>query len=143
MFAQPTKKHMNCLVSAALVLTLMGVCIAPIAFAGLSSNTIEPVAIVTDNGRHIIVTGPIACTEGERAYLRVTVTQRATGAEAEGRTRITCTGDTQQWEVHASTQGKETLQEGPATAVALARTSDRGDITDAHQWLVDISLVRD
>ena len=75
------------------------------------------------------------------AYLEVTVTQRATGAVAEGRTRITCTGNTQQWQVHASTQGKETFQEGPATAVALGRTSDRGDITDAHQWLVDITLV--
>jgi hypothetical protein len=71
----------------------------------------------------------------------VTVTQRATGAVAEGHTRLTCTGNTQQWEVHASTRGQEIFEEGPATAVALARTSDREDITDAHQWLVDITLV--
>ncbi len=87
------------------------------------------------------MTGPIECTERERAHLRVTVTQRETGAMAEGRTRITCTGDTQQWGVHASTHGKEAFQEGPATAVALARTSNRGETTDAHQWLVDITLV--
>jgi hypothetical protein len=141
MVAQPPQKPMTCLVSAALVLILLGVCLAPVAFAGISSNTIDPVAIVTDYGRHIILTGPIACTEGESAYLRVTVTQRATGAVAEGRTLITCTGNTQAWEVHASAQGEETLQEGPATAVALARTSDGGDNTDAHQWLVEISLI--
>ena len=91
------------------------------------------------------MTGPIACTRGEKAYLEVTVAQRATGAVAEGRTLITCTGDplpdTQQWEVHAATQGKETFQEGPAIAVALGRTSTRGHITDAHQWLVNITLV--
>jgi hypothetical protein len=69
------------------------------------------------------------------------VTQRETGAVAEGRTRITCTGDTQQWEVHASIRGKESFQEGPATAVAVARTTDRGDTDDAQQWLVNITLV--
>jgi hypothetical protein len=63
------------------------------------------------------------------------------GAVAEGHTRIICTTDVQQWEVHASIQGKETFEEGAATAVALARTSDRGDIDDAHQWLVPITLV--
>ena len=141
MFAQPTKKHMRYLVSAAIVTTFVGVCVAPMAFARITANTIVPVAIVTDNGRHLIVTGPMACTESERAYLRVTVTQRSTGAVAEGRTLITCTGDTQHWEVHASIQGKEIFQEGPATAVALGRTTSRGETTDAHQWLVDITLV--
>ncbi len=150
MCAQSTKNHVKCLVSAAMVLTLAGVFIAPTAFARAINRVearfpaltaIEPVAIVTDNGRHIIATGPIGCTEGQRAYVQVTVTQRATGAVAKGHTRITCTGDIQQWEVHASTQGKETFQEGPATAVALARTTDRGDTDDAHQWLVNITLV--
>jgi hypothetical protein len=71
----------------------------------------------------------------------VTVTQRSTGALAEGRTLITCTGNTQQWEAHASTQGRETFEEGPAIAVAVAHTSERGVTTDANQWLVDITLV--
>jgi hypothetical protein len=141
MFAHPAHTHVKGLMSAAMVMTLVGVFIAPLAFAFIMSNTIDPVAIVTDDGRHLVVTGPIACTASERAYVRVTVTQRATGAVAEGHTLLTCTGDTQQWEVHAATQGKETFQEGAATAVALGRTTDRGDTTDAHQWLVDITLV--
>ena len=141
MFAQRTKKRMICLVSVAIGMTAVGVFVAPTAFARITGNTIDPVAIVTDNGRHIIVTGPISCTESERAYLRVTVTQRSTGAVAEGRTLITCIEDTQQWEAHASTQGKATFEEGPATAVAVAHTTERGETTDAHQWLVDITLV--
>jgi hypothetical protein len=118
---------MNCLVSAAMVMTLAGVLVAPTAFAKIATNTIDPLAIVTDNGLHIIVTGPIACTEGERAYLRVTVSQRATAAVAEGRTLITCTGNTQQWEVHASTQGNETFEEGPATAVCSSHNRSWGN----------------
>jgi hypothetical protein len=49
MFAQPAKKHMICLVSAAIVLTLAGLFIADVAFArrGIVANTIDPVAIVT------------------------------------------------------------------------------------------------
>ena len=141
MFAQPTTKHLSCLASAALVLALAGVFVAPRAFAKVAANTIDPLAIVSDNGRHIIVTGPIACTEGEKAYLRATVTQRSTGAVAQGLTRITCTGDIQQWEIHASKRGKEIFEEGPATAVALARTTFRRNITDAHQWLVNITLI--
>ena len=71
---------------------LVGVCLAPLALARILTNTIDPVAIVSGNGLHVLVTGPIACMEGERASLRVTVTQRETGALAEGVALFTCTG---------------------------------------------------
>jgi hypothetical protein len=141
--AQAIKKQLNHRVSAAMVLTLVGILLAATAFARIFTNTIDPVAIVSDDGRHIIVTGPIACTKNERAYLLVTVSQRLTGAVAEGNTRITCTGTDQQWTVHAKKQGNESFEAGAATAVALARTTDRKDVTDAHQWLVNITLVED
>lgn len=127
------------LMLAAVVMILVG--LAAPSLARIVLNTIDPVAIVTDNGHHLVMTGPITWTAGERVYLRVTVTQRETGAVAEGRTRETCTGDTQQWEVHAATQGKATFQKGPATAVAVGRTTTRAGTTDASQWLVDITLV--
>lgn len=136
-------KQLNRRVSAAMVLTLVGILVAATAFAKITRNTIDPVAIVSDDGRHVIVTGPIACTKNERAYLLVTVSQRPTGAVAEGNTRITCTGNDQQWKVHTVTQGKDSFEAGAATAVALARTTDRKDVTDAHQWLVDVTLVED
>ena len=111
------------------------------AFARITVNTVDAVAVVADNGRHLVVTGPIACTAEERAYLEITVTQRATGAVATGRTRITCSGAVAQWEIHAPAQGAERFQEGSATAVAFARTVNGAGVTDAHQWLVDITLV--
>ena len=109
-------------------------------FAGIALNTIDPVALVTDDGRRILVTGPIICPEGERAVLRVTVTQRTTGAVAQGRTRFTCTGNLQQWEVRVEKQGSEPFEGGFATAVALARTTEKGEPTDAHQWLVELTV---
>ncbi len=72
MLDQPTPNSLNQLVSAATVLTLVGVFAAPIAFAKITVNTIDPLAIVTDNGRHLIVTGPINALKGRKAYIRVT-----------------------------------------------------------------------
>jgi hypothetical protein len=141
MFAQRIRKRRIRLASVAIGMIVMGGFGAHAAFARITANTIDPVAVVADNGRDVIVTGPLACTAGERAYLRVTVTQRSTGAVAEGRTLFTCIGSNQQWEVHASTQGQETFEEGPATATAVARTTEHEETTDAHQWLVDIALV--
>src|SRR5262245_36331980 len=118
MFAQPLRKHLPCLVSAIPVLSLVGVCITPLTFAAITSATINPLAIVTDNGRHLIMSGPMVCTGNETVELRVQVTQRATGAVAEGRISLTCTGAPQHWDVDAATQGNETFRQGSATAVA-------------------------
>jgi hypothetical protein len=105
-------------------------------------NTIDPVAIATDKGRGLDVTGPLAATAGERVALRLTVTQRTTGAVAEGETSFTGTGTTNQWQVRATTIGKAVLSPGPATATAIAITTAKGGVaTDAHQWLVNIALV--
>jgi len=130
---------------AAVVAALLGAVVATAALARITRNTIDPVAIVTDAGRQIIATGPISCTAGERALLHVTLTQRATGAVAEGRTRAKCRGEDvqQQWKVHASTHGDESFAAGVASVVALARTTRRGESTDAHQWLVEVTLVDD
>ena len=140
-FTQQFGNHRRRLASTAVVLTLAGLILAPIAFARVATNTIDPVATITDDGRLVIATDPLTCTRGERAFLRVTVSQRATGAVAEGRSRIVCTGNSQQWEVQAGTQGQATFGEGPAVAVAIARTAERGEISDAHQWLVNVTLV--
>ena len=50
-------------------------------------------------------------------------------------------GSTNQWQVVARAQGKATFEPGPATAVGLAVSTIRGNTTDAHQWLVDVTLV--
>jgi hypothetical protein len=60
---------------------------------------------------------------------------------AEGNGSFICTGEGQHWEVQAMTEGEPRFQEGPATIVALARSVSNGQTTDAHQWLVNVTLV--
>src|SRR5438270_532925 len=132
-------RQLKAAVSMAIILTLLGVVLAPLAYAKVALNTIDPVATVSDNGRQIVLTGPIQTDVVERIYLRVTVTQRTTGAVAEGIAILRGTGELQQWEVRAKTRGKASFEAGPATAVAIGITGDRGHTTDAHQWLVNIT----
>ncbi len=119
----------------------LGVAIMWPASAGIQSNTIDFAGTISHRGQHVVLTGPIACTLGQRADIQVTLTQRATGAMATGKTHFTCTGYMQQWEVRASSQGHETFQPGAATASASGTTSTPGSTNDAHQWLVHLTLV--
>ena len=138
-----TRKNLKpWLVPATWLVIVAGVFAAPTVVARISMNTIDPVGIVADQ-RQVTVTGPIAVTTGERTELRVTVTQRSTGAVAEGIIFFTGTGQTNQWEVTAMAEGRATFEAGPATAVGLARSSINGHATDAHQWLVNITLLRE
>ena len=113
---------------------------APVGNARIVTNTINPTGNVSGDGHHLTLTGPITCTAGETAQLRVTVTQRTTSAIAEGISRVICTGSPQTWQVELPKAGSESFAAGAAIAVALARTTDRGKLTDAHQWLVNVTL---
>ncbi len=142
MSIQTIKQHRRWLVPAAIVLTVAGFAIAPLAFAKIMNNTIDPEAVVTDNGRRIILTGPMQIAPaGEKVFMRVTISQRSTGAVAEGNGVFTGTGDLQEWQIVAQTEGRPGFEPGEAVAVAIARTTDRNQVTDAHQWLVHITLV--
>jgi hypothetical protein len=143
MLTRIIQTHRRWLVPAALALTLAGVFIARTAFAKVVVNTIDPVAVVSEHGRHLALTGPLQVLPvGERVVMRVTVSQRTTGALAEGETTFKATGDLQQWAVRAQTVGRQGFEPGPARATALALTIARGGVvTDSHQWLVDITLV--
>ena len=120
---------------------LFGVVAVPLTWARVMGNTIDPVAVGTEGGRHVVVTGPITCTSGERAYLSVTLTQRTTGATAEGTTLVTCTEVNEPWTVDAVVKGKQGFEPGTAVAVAVATTVQRGTTSDAHQWLVNVTIV--
>src|SRR5690349_19795524 len=110
------RKHFRTwLVPVALFVILPSLFITRTVLARISVNTIDAAGIVTDKGRHVTVTGPIAVTEGERTELRVTVTQRSTGAVAEGVVFFAGTGQTNQWEITAVAEGRAAFQAGPAT----------------------------
>ena len=141
MFTRTSNNSVKRVAVAVVVLTIAGLFLTQGAYARVARNTIDDEAVVGRHGRRLLVTGPIQCTAGERAVVRVTVTQRPTGAVAEGGTLISCTGEPQHWEIGAWTLGKASFQEGAAIATAIATTQDHGNATDAHQWLVPITLV--
>jgi len=119
--------------------------VTPIGLAirnySIQSNTIHPTATIGNGGKKVVVTGPISATEGAEINLRVTLTQRSTGAVAEGRTRFVATGDVETWEVTVDAEGDERFRPGGAAGVALALAEDRRKVDDAHQWLVNVTLV--
>ena len=126
------------------VLVVAGACLTPAVFARIARNTIDPLATVSHHGARVRLTGPIEIQPaGELMQQRVTVTQRSTGAVAQGLVHLRGTGAAQRWEVTCLAHGRERFVPGPATAVGLARTLTQGRATDAHQWLVDVTLVAD
>lgn len=117
--------------------------VAPLAYAKLAANTIDPVGRLSANRRRIEMTGPFLCDQTQPMAMRVTVTQRNTGAMAEGYGFAIGTAAPQQWRVVAYAIGETAFAPGPATAVALARTTTSlGQPDDAHQWLVNVTLVQ-
>jgi hypothetical protein len=69
---------------------------AEAASAFISANTIDEHATYTKDGTLLRVTGPIACTRGERISISVAVRQPATAARARSRWKGGCTGKVQQ-----------------------------------------------
>ena len=138
MLTRPTAKRFFVLAVPALVVA--GVCLVPPAWARVVVNTINPIVTLSNKGRHLVVTGPLACDRVQWVDLQVTVTQRDTGAVAEGRVRVLGTPEPRIWTLEASAIGDNAFVAGPAQAVALATTTFRGTTDDARQWLVDVTL---
>jgi hypothetical protein len=142
MTIQSIRRQARWRLPAATLLILGGALLAGTSFARVAVNTIDPVAVVSVDGRNVVLTGPLACDQNQTADLRVTLTQRTTGAVASGRIFFPCSTTTQQWEVEVRAKGRESFAPGEAAAVALARTVIGGGASDdAHQWLVNIILV--
>lgn len=104
--------------------------------SGLAGGNVNSTATVSDNGRHLVVTGPITCTEGLRIQsLAVTVTQRGIGAVAHGHTHGRCTGEEQQFSVNAKVRGSaEFLVPGVAEVCAAPQIGIGKLHTDSIQW---------
>jgi hypothetical protein len=117
-----------------------GLVATPLVFAKITFNTIDSTAIVSRNGRHIHFTGPISTDQPQPVFMPVTVTQRTTGAIAEGYATLIGNVPVQQWNVHAFSIGAKSFQPGRATAVALAQSRTiPGGADDVHQWLVNVT----
>jgi hypothetical protein len=139
--ARPGRAASRILSALGIAVALAVLCIPQIGLAPkLSANTIDLHASLSTDGTRIVLTGPIRCTQEEWVDMRVTVTQRTTGALAEGRLRLRGSTIEQHWELIANALGSADFEAGDATAVAMAVTTRKGVATDAHQWLVPIEL---
>jgi hypothetical protein len=134
--------HARALLMTALVAAMTALT-AP-AGAGVVLNTIDREATVDQAGRILEAAGPIRCSERERAAIRVTISQRTTGAVAEGRWRGRCRSTTTRWTARGFVaQSSATFQPGTAQACALGVTRRAQNVTDAKQWCRTVRLVED
>jgi hypothetical protein len=99
-------------------------------------------AALLQSGRLLRVKGPVGCSRTERMAIRVTVTQRAAGAVAEGWWRGLCRVRRATWTAReVGIQGRQVFRAGRAQACALGTTRRAGRVTEAHQWCETIRLV--
>jgi pimeloyl-ACP methyl ester carboxylesterase len=119
------------LMALALVVVLLSGAEAASAF--ISANTIDG-PTYTQDGRLVRVTGPIACTRGERIAIRVAIRQPATAARARGRWNGRCTGEVQHWQVRARARGGSRFENGRGRVCAVARTRRGARVTDRRRW---------
>ncbi len=104
------------------------------ALAIFTRNTIDPNATLSVQGRHVLVTGPIECTQGEQLRIEITASQESAGAWGKGHTQLWCTGDLQQWSVLVVARGAATFQEGLSEVCAVGMTRHHGKPTDVREW---------
>jgi pimeloyl-ACP methyl ester carboxylesterase len=114
---------------------------ADAASAFIAANTIDELATHKNDGRLLRVTGPIGCTRGERVSIRVTVTQRATGARARSRWRGRCTGKVQRWQVGARARRGTRFENGRGRVCAVAKTRSGSRVTDTRSWCERVNVV--
>jgi pimeloyl-ACP methyl ester carboxylesterase len=114
---------------------------ADAASAFITANSIDPHATYTREGARVRVTGPIACTRGERVSIRVAVSQSATAARARNRWRGGCTGEVQHWQVGARARRGIRFENGSARVCAVAKTRTRSRITDVRRWCERVAVI--
>ena len=137
---------------SSLYLVLLGAIVATVAVgilradtseARIRNHTISPevdtgLRIQTD-GRHVSMTGPMACDPGENWEVQGNLTQG--GTRGEGRSEGVCRGDIQEWVTRIAAQGSGTFAPGSARGCAVLRTIKGSAETDRHEWCNDIRLV--
>jgi hypothetical protein len=121
---------------------LMLLALATVAIADIEEGEFDDDGFVSSDGRHVTTQVSLECDEGERYFLRLTITQDESGALAQARQPGECTEDDMDVVVSAPARGKTLFEANEETeACALVRTRDKSEISDAEQFCeVDINL---
>ena len=103
-------------------------------------------ATMSATGRAIRVGGPLVCTGGEFVRVEIAVSQRTTGAVADGRWSGRCTGAAgQRWTIRvAKARPGPQFRLGRAQACGLAVSRQGARVEGAFQWCArrDFRLLR-
>jgi pimeloyl-ACP methyl ester carboxylesterase len=134
----PQRRATLLLVVSLAALLLFG---ADPASAFVSANTIDEQATYRKDGRLLRVTGPVACTPGERVSIRVAVRQPATAARARGRWRGRCSGKVQRWQVGLRARRGTRFENGRGRVCAVATTRSGARVTDRRRWCERVTVV--
>lgn len=94
---------------------------------------------IRTDGRHVSMTGPMACDPGEMWEVRGNLSQGE--SRGGGRSEGACRGDIQEWVVRVVAEGDGVFEPGEARGCAVLRTLREGTQTDRHEWCNDIKLV--
>ena len=138
-----------CGLAASGLLALAVLAFANVASAGTpacGTTCLKPAAAfnrtggLTNGGRGVNVSGPIGCPAGDSVQLRATVSQRSTGAVAQGFWNKVCAGSGQHWHTTASVTDGVTMSAGCVHATGLAIVRHAGKPVDAFQWLRTVTL---
>ena len=115
-------------------LAVVLLCVAEAASALITGNTIDEHSTYTKRGTLVRVSGPIACTRGERVAIRVAIRQPVTAARARDRWQGRCTGEVQHWQVWARARRGTRFESGRSRVCAVATTRSGSRITDTRRW---------
>ena len=113
---------------------------AEAASAFIAANTIDERATYKKHGTLLRVSGPIACTRGERVAIRVAIRQPATAARARSRWKGRCTGKVQHWQVRARARRGTRFENGRGRVCAVAKTRSGSRVTDKRRWCERVSV---
>ena len=109
-----------------------------IAGAEIDEGEFDDDGLVSSDGRHVTTQVSIECDEGERYFVRLTVTQDETGALAQVKRPGECTGEDEDLVLSAPARGKALFDVNEETeACALVRTRATSEVTDAEQFCED------
>jgi hypothetical protein len=112
-----------------------------VAGAIAASSTVSDSARLAAGGRALQVGGVVRCSACRGFTLGATVSQRGSGAIAQGGVRCTCDGVAEHWLLTARAREGTTFRRGPArVCVWVTARSQGGEAIDARQWCESVTL---
>jgi hypothetical protein len=115
---------------------------AAAAPATTTSERFDRTGHITGTGKTVSVSGTFSCANGLGVELRVTLSQHATGAAAEGILGFPCIGTVEHWKLVTKAIHPKAFHSGCARAVGLAVVFSGRTPVAADQWTAPVTLVR-